>query len=62
MVSTKILNKPTVINFDNKTIIFIQQQISILDLFLKKHVTLKTGVMMQLCHHWNKLNILKQLF
>jgi len=49
---------------------FPEQQISILELFLKDHVTLKTGVMMlkiQLCHHRNKLHFKiysnrKQLF
>jgi len=38
----------------------LELQISILDLFLKDHVTLKTGVMMlkiQRCHHRNKLYI-----
>ncbi len=37
---------------------FLVHQISILERFLKDHVTLKTGVMMlkiQLCHHMNKL-------
>ncbi len=41
---------------------FVEQQISILDWFLKDHVTLKTGVMIlkiQLCHYKNK-NILNQ--
>ncbi len=35
---------------------FLEQQISILELFLKDHVMLKTGVMMlkiQLCQHSN---------
>jgi len=39
---------------------FLERQISILEWFLKDHVTLKTGVVMleiqiQLCHHRNKL-------
>jgi len=37
---------------------FLDQQISILESFLKDHVTLKPGVMMlkiQLCHHRNIL-------
>jgi len=36
--------------------LFLEQQISILECFLKDHVTLKTGVMtlkIQLCHHRN---------
>jgi len=38
---------------------FLEQQISILKLFLRDHVTLKTGVMMlkiQLSHHRKKLH------
>jgi len=38
---------------------FLEQQISLLELFVKDHVTLKTGVMMltiQLCHHRSKLH------
>jgi len=37
---------------------FLKHQISILELFLKDHVTLKTGIKMlkfQLCHHRNKV-------
>ncbi len=44
---------------------FLEQQISVLELFLKDHVTLKTGVMMlkmQLCHHINNFNIFKKFF
>jgi len=36
---------------------FLEQQFSILELFLKNLVTLKTGIMMlkiQLCHHRSK--------
>jgi len=39
-VFTKILNSSTIFNIDNL------QKISILEWFLKDHVTLKTGVMM----------------
>jgi len=42
-----------------KNIKNLKQQISILESFLKDHVTLKTGVMMpkiQLCHQRNKLH------
>jgi len=38
---------------------FLEQQILILERFLKDHVTLKTGLMMlkiQLCHFRNKLH------
>ncbi len=38
-------------------IMFLEQQISTLELFLTAHVTLKTGVMIQLWHHKNKLHI-----
>ncbi len=44
-VSTKILSSTTVFNIDNnnkKKV--LEQQISILEWFLKDHVTLKTGV------------------
>jgi len=41
MVSTKILSSWYI---DNKDI-FLEHQISILESFLKDHVTLKTGVM-----------------
>jgi len=40
---------------------FLENQIGIVELFLKDHVTLKTGVMMlkiHLCHNRNKLNFL----
>ncbi len=41
-VSTKLLSKTTVFNIDN---FFLEHQISILEWFLKDHVTLKTEVM-----------------
>ncbi len=40
----------------NKKEMFLQQQISILELLLKDHVTLKTGVMMLKIHR-NKLQV-----
>ncbi len=43
-VSTKILSSTTVFNIDSK--MFLEQQTSILEQFVKDHVTLKTGVMM----------------
>ncbi len=49
MISTKTLRSTAVFNI---AIMFLEQQISILEWFLKDHVTLKTGVMMlkiQLC-------------
>jgi len=54
----KILSRTTV-NIDNNKNA-LEQQISILEWFLKDHVTLKTGVMMlkiQLCLHRNKLQL-----
>ncbi len=45
MVSKKIWSSITVLNIENN-IFFLEQQISILEWFLKDHVTLKTGVMM----------------
>ncbi len=39
---------------------FLKNQIIILELFLKDHVTLKIGVMMLkilICHHSNKLHL-----
>jgi len=48
LVSTKILK--TVFNID---------EIGILSLFQKNHVTLKTGVMI-FCHHRNKLHLKKK--
>jgi len=40
---------------------FLEHQISILELFLKHHVKLKTGALMlkiQLCDQWNKLHVI----
>ncbi len=60
----------TVFNINNNKKMFLKQQISILEWFLKDHVTLKTGVMMlkiQLYNQRNKLHFKiylnrKQLF
>ncbi len=46
----------TVFNIDNNKETFLELQISILEWFLKDHVTLKTGMLLlkiQLCNHMN---------
>jgi len=57
MVSTNILSSTTVFSNDNNN----RKCYSILNCFLKDHVTLKSGVMMlkiQLCDHRNKLHFI----
>ncbi len=66
MVLTKILNSTTVFNINNNNNkkVFLEHQISILKLFLKDHLTLKTGVMTDensVCHQKNKLIFLNSL-
>ncbi len=66
--SKDIYNVRTYLFFvlDNNKECFLMQQIGILELYLKDHVTLKTGVIMlkiQFCSHRNKLHFkIEKLF
>ncbi len=61
IVSTKISTSTIVFNIGNNKKLFLEHQISILEGFLKEHVTLKTGVMAaenSALHHRNKLHFI----